>query len=385
MKYLKKLTLLFLFIGAFLVLSPSTTSKAATLDPKIGLEIPAGATFDRNTLMNIRGWGLNSSGIKAIDIYIDNTWKKSLVNGDGFGLSRPDVKQAYPSYPNASNSGYECNLSLSGISNDKHTLTVWAIGNDGTKTNAQILINVTSSPIVKLELDTKQKATVNQPVRLRGWALNSGAEGVDTVDIWVSEGGSSWFNHSLSVNLSRPDVAHLYPNYYNKWTCGYSGYINFSTSGIYTITAYAMKGTKQLAKTVVTVYAGIHPDPDIDPVIIKRQDVVNYAEKFVGVPYVWGGETPSGFDCSGLVEYVYAHFGVSLPRTTYAQVYSGTDITGSTLQPGDLLFFNRGSKGPEHVAIYAGNNQMVEAPHTGANVRLTSLRGDYYIVRRIFN
>lgn len=381
MKYIKKITLLFLFIGAFLVLSPSIASKAATLEPKIGLEIPAGATFDANTPMYIRGWGLNSSGIKAIDIYIDGTWKKSLVNGDGFGLSRPDVSQAYPSYPNASNSGYECNLSLSGISIDKHTLTVWAIGNDGTKTNAQVTINVKSSPIVNIELNSQQTATVNKPLRLRGWALNSGSEGVDTVDIWVSEGGSSWFNHSLSVNLSRPDVAHLYPNYYNNWTSGYDEYINFSSKGIYTITAYAMKGTKQLAKTAVTVYVDVPIPPDIS----KGQEVVNYAEQFLGVPYVWGGYTPSGFDCSGLVQYVYAHFGVSLPRTTYEQAHSGTDVTGSTLQPGDLLFFNRGSNGPEHVAIYAGNGEMVEAPHTGANVRLTSLRGDYYIVRRIFN
>ncbi|MCD2348386.1 C40 family peptidase [Clostridium guangxiense] len=109
--------------------------------------------------------------------------------------------------------------------------------------------------------------------------------------------------------------------------------------------------------------------------------IVKYASQFVGVPYVWGGESPSGFDCSGLVQYVYAQFGISLPRTSEAQVGCGSPVTGD-LEPGDLLFFEPASDGPGHVGIYAGDNTFIEAPHTGANVRIMPLRS-YCAARRI--
>ncbi|KHD35405.1 hydrolase [Clostridium acetobutylicum] len=112
--------------------------------------------------------------------------------------------------------------------------------------------------------------------------------------------------------------------------------------------------------------------------------VVKYAETFLNTPYVWGGNKPGGFDCSGLVQYVYAHFGINLPRTTYEQVNQGNPVTGNNLQPGDLLFFEPGSNGPEHVGIYVGDGNFIEAPHTGANVRFSPLRS-YCAARRIIN
>lgn len=357
MKYIKKIIVLFLFISAFLVLSPSIVSKAATLVPKMNLEIPNGATFDANTPMKIRGWALNSSGIKAIDIYVDSTWKKTLVNGDGFGLSRPDVSQAYPSYPNASNSGYEYNLPLSGISNGSHTLTVWAIGNDGTKTNYQITINVSSLPHVYLEsLSNDQNVPLNKPIELRGWALNNGSAGADQVDIWTIKDGdkSSEYKKSLSTNLSRPDVAQLYPNYYNNTSCGYDGYISFPANGKYTIYVNAMKGTTRLATYTVTITVGP---------ISKGQEVVNYAKQFLGVPYVWAGTSPSsGFDCSGFTMYVFNHFGITLPHYADSQKSYGSPVSFSQLQPGDLLCFDWDSDGEvDHVGIYVGNNQFIQA------------------------
>lgn len=109
--------------------------------------------------------------------------------------------------------------------------------------------------------------------------------------------------------------------------------------------------------------------------------VVKLASQYIGVPYVWGGTSPSGFDCSGLVQYVYGRLGISLPRTSEEQVGSGSPVTGS-LQPGDLLFFEPEADGPAHVGIYAGDNTFIEAPHTGANVRLMPVRA-YCAARRI--
>jgi peptidoglycan DL-endopeptidase CwlO len=101
--------------------------------------------------------------------------------------------------------------------------------------------------------------------------------------------------------------------------------------------------------------------------------VVGYAMSFVGTPYVWGGASPSGFDCSGFVMYVYAHFGVSLPHSSYAQYGYGSPVSMSQLQPGDLVFFD----GLGHVGIYVGGGSFIHAPHTGDVVKVSSLTGWY--------
>ena len=100
-------------------------------------------------------------------------------------------------------------------------------------------------------------------------------------------------------------------------------------------------------------------------------NVVSFAESLIGVPYVYGGTTPSGFDCSGFVQYVYSHFGVNLPRTTTQQENCGTQIPVSQAQPGDLYFW--GDKGSTyHVAICIGNGQYIAAPEPGQSVSIGS-------------
>ncbi|KRM51506.1 C40 family peptidase [Ligilactobacillus araffinosus] len=100
-------------------------------------------------------------------------------------------------------------------------------------------------------------------------------------------------------------------------------------------------------------------------------NVVSYAESLIGVPYVYGGTTPNGFDCSGFVQYVYNHFGKSLPRTTTQQENCGTQIPVNQAQPGDLYFW--GSKGSAyHVAICVGNGKYVAAPEPGQSVSIGS-------------
>jgi cell wall-associated NlpC family hydrolase len=103
------------------------------------------------------------------------------------------------------------------------------------------------------------------------------------------------------------------------------------------------------------------------------------ALRYLGVPYVWGGASPSGFDCSGLVMYVYSQLGVSLPHYTVAQWNASLPI--SSPEPGDLVFFN----GLGHVGIYIGGGRFVNAPHTGSVVRIDSMSsfGGYDGARRV--
>jgi peptidoglycan DL-endopeptidase CwlO len=101
--------------------------------------------------------------------------------------------------------------------------------------------------------------------------------------------------------------------------------------------------------------------------------VVGVAMRYLGVPYVWGGASPRGFDCSGLVMYAFAQIGVSLPHSSYAQYGMGAPVSMSQLQPGDLVFF----AGASHVGIYIGGGQFIHAPHTGDVVKISSLSGWY--------
>ena len=115
----------------------------------------------------------------------------------------------------------------------------------------------------------------------------------------------------------------------------------------------------------------------------STDEVVQYALKFRGIRYKWGGDTPDeGFDCSGYVRYVFAHFGVYLPRTSYTQINVGTPISRNNLQPGDLVFFGYGT--PHHVGIYIGDDCYVHAPQTGDVIKISPLnRKDYLGARRV--
>ncbi len=118
---------------------------------------------------------------------------------------------------------------------------------------------------------------------------------------------------------------------------------------------------------------------------ISSNNIIAYASNFLGTPYVWGGTTPNpGFDCSGFTQYVYAHFGVGLGRTTYDQINCGSPVTRDQLQPGDLVLFGSYSD-PHHVGIYVGNGTYIHAPRTGDVIKISSLdgRSDFVIGRRV--
>ncbi|KYN79074.1 hypothetical protein A0J52_07310 [Clostridium sporogenes] len=192
------------------------------------------------------------------------------------------------------------------------------------------------------------------------------ADAYDTrLNTWISTGSSfqykdskGWWN-STGYN---PDQIS------NRVVAG-----DFNGDGSYDVAAFYANGQ---ASTSLHVWQSNASN------ITRR--IVEYSKQFIGVPYVWGGTSPSGFDCSGLVQYVYAHFGYNLYRISEEQINNGIEVSKGELKPGDLVFFgNYGA--PGHVGMYVGNGQFIEAPSTGKTVRISNLadRSDFCRARRI--
>ena len=144
------------------------------------------------------------------------------------------------------------------------------------------------------------------------------------------------------------------------------------------------------ATTTTTTTTGLPPTTTVAPAVPStptalgpgHPEAAQIALRYLGVKYVWGGASPDGFDCSGLVMYVYAQLGIQLPHFAAAQYTMGQAVPRDQLQPGDLVFFD----GLDHVGIYIGGGQMVHAPQTGDVVKITPLTafGNRYVgARRI--
>ena len=126
------------------------------------------------------------------------------------------------------------------------------------------------------------------------------------------------------------------------------------------------------AKLALLGYSG--PIPDVDPNSPGHPEIVAIAQRYFGVPYVWGGASTGGFDCSGLTMYCYAQIGVQLSHGATDQQRASVPVPLSDLRPGDLIFFGNASFS-HHVAIFVGGTTCIEAPHTGDVVRYGTFTG----------
>jgi len=156
-------------------------------------------------------------------------------------------------------------------------------------------------------------------------------------------------------------------------------------------------GNASAANAAATGPRGDQPYIPIPPTSKIGEAVVRAALQMRGIPYSWGGGTdkgPSlgiaqgantvGFDCSSLVKYAFAQYGVTIPRVTYDQFRAGTPVPADKMMPGDLVFFNPGVRGPDHMGIFIGNGKFLQAPQTGDVVKISDLssRSDLVGVRR---
>ena len=170
---------------------------------------------------------------------------------------------------------------------------------------------------------------------------------VDTNSINVTSSALSKGNYSITVGAVLQDGSEVY-----------SLPVDFTYS-------YA----KAAAAVTSTSYTSSNP---------VIQNILDTAESFLGLPYVWGGTTPAGFDCSGFVQYVYGQNGYSLTRTTYTQWDNdGVFVSKEDLQPGDLVYFGSGGS-PTHVGLYVGDGMMIHSPKTGDVVKYSTIESGYY-------
>lgn len=154
------------------------------------------------------------------------------------------------------------------------------------------------------------------------------------------------------------------------------------------------KGTATMDARKKAISSGSAVDRGASNGTISGPAIIMYAQKFLGTPYKWGGARPyvagdsnSGFDCSGLVQYVYKQFGIFTTRTTYTQIkYDGKQVSKDSLKAGDLIFFGSWED-PYHVGLYVGDGNFLHAPRTGDVVKISPLseRTDYLVAKRIIN
>ena len=205
---------------------------------------------------------------------------------------------------------------------------------------------------------------------------------------WESEATAAGYGQYAKTlpNNAPPSVqdavaAHMATGYYSQyktWADVAEAWYTPAHVGQNTVPAPGAGNTETEASygQQIVQMMGQQPTEDSHSVMAgATNSVVKIAQGQIGVPYQWGGESPGkDFDCSGLVQWVYKQAGVTLPRVAQTQYNSTAKLPKTaTLQPGDLLFFGQGPSGVTHVGIYIGNGQMIDAPHTGADVRVETV------------
>ncbi|MGK0466811.1 SH3 domain-containing protein [Clostridium sp.] len=177
---------------------------------------------------------------------------------------------------------------------------------------------------------------------------------------------SDFLNVRKTASISDKILGEIYPN---------SKVEIYGTQGSFYKIKYA-SGWGYIYKSYVSVANNVK-QKDIE---LTGDKILDYASKFMGIPYLWGGTTPVGFDCSGFVQYVYKNFSIDLPRVTMDQVNVGKAVNIENLQTGDLIYFRTNTVQPSqvsHVGIYTGDNKFIQAPKTGDIIRISELTGYY--------
>lgn len=171
----------------------------------------------------------------------------------------------------------------------------------------------------------------------------------------------------------------------NGWTrittsTGVSGYVSSEYISDEQVQATNRSDTERTQKIVElpNTATDVTETEEVNTVVNKGEEVVDYAKTLLGKDYVYGGVGPNSFDCSGFTQYVYKKFGINLSHSASAQANIGTTVSKSDLQLGDMVFFSQGGSSIGHVGIFVGNNSFIHAANPQKGVVITSLADGYY-------
>jgi|GEM_PF-2853746 len=277
--------LTFMIIALNLSYNKHILAANAVLQPKINLEISNGQVYSSGNTIDIKGWSLNSSGTKAVDVWIDGKYVKTL----DCILPRPDVKNAFPQYQNAENSGYDYKTTLS---NGAHKIRVYNIGNDGKVIYNEVKIIVAPALLqakINLEINDGQVYLNDHSIDVKGWALSN--TGIKLIDLYVD----GKYVKTLDCNLSRPDVKNVFPQYQNAENSGYDYSLDSSKYDIgnHIIKVYAIGDTGILTSTSSNI--------DIQPSnVVTYKDAISAADlTYSGLQFITDSTTGvphAGFD-----------------------------------------------------------------------------------------
>lgn len=290
---------------------------------------------------------------------------------------------------------------------DAHNVSPWAQSAVATMVSHSLLSGNEGNEIMPLANTTREQAItcvnrcyktfseINQD-RYMLPIINSPASGAvdgDVIVAWSTvEGADGYY---ILVKNSKGEL--VYNAEVNGDTTSHVIDKSSVSRGSYSVIVGAIMGSGDVVFSVPLDFAtgaaqGVSASPasensDKKPIINYEHEVLTdsakailaEAEKYIGVNYVYGGTTPSGFDCSGFVKYVFGNCGISLNRVSRDQyAKDGYSVAKAELEPGDLVFFGTGGT-VSHVGIYAGGGQMIHSPSTGKTVCYTSINSDYYL------
>ena len=334
--------------------------------------------------------------VKADSLYLRQSPGGDIITtlSNGTTLAVLDNSSSWYKVAVNGQEGYVSGEYLTGTTTEDFALGTGTIVCD-TTVNFRSQPNTSSSVLASLKNGTAVTVTGIS----NGWfkATYNGQSGYISGD-YVSFGGSSSSSTSSSASTSTSSTQSA------KVVCGTT--VNFrsqpntsctvlaslangtvvtvtgSSNGWYTATYNGMTG--YLSADYVQLTGSVTQSSNAvsyNGTSAKRAAVLEYAAQFLGTPYVYGGSTPSGFDCSGFTSYVFKNTVGSIPRVAQSQFDATTRVSREELLPGDLVFFGSSASSISHVGIYVGDDQFIHSPHTGDVVKYDSLNSSYYSSR----
>ncbi|GKX67802.1 N-acetylmuramoyl-L-alanine amidase [Inconstantimicrobium mannanitabidum] len=335
--------------------------RPSSLAPRMNVDSPAQNTSLNTDSVNIRGWALNGTGIKKVQVYVDNVLKGETTASQ----IRWDVRNAFPQYPNAQLSGFSYNLNTNSLSTGPKTLKIVTIGNDGkSTTNSRTIYIRPSSLTPRMNIDSPVQNTVvnNDSVNISGWALNG--TGVNKVQVYVD----NVLKGETTASQIRWDVRNVFPQYPNAQLSGFSYNLNTQslTSGAKTLKVIAVGNdgkTTYMTKNITIK----RPLP-----LIMRLDSASQTQTVKGATTTFTGWAINGAGIKEVRIYVDGNqvgtTNVGLSRTDVGNSYSqypNSATSGYSYQL-NIAQYSQGNKNIKVVAV--GNDGATQEAYTTLNI-----------------